>query len=152
METNQTSKTTHDLFQRWQFEDRELAAKIDETRKWMLQVAERGTPRFGETGSQLTQLRTYLLAHFDREHEMGNQLAAHYEKHCPEIEAMQRQATHDHQQLLNQLDELIAKLSALEPPFVSWQAAIDEVESFADMLEQHEEQEAESVLALNVCE
>jgi len=153
MNTKKTAATsTHDLFQRWQFEDHELAARIDETRKWMQQVAERGTPRFGEAGSQLTQLRSYLLTHFDREHDICDQLENLYDKHCPEIEAMRRQATHDHQQLLNQLDEFIAKLNALDPPFVSWQAAIEQVESFADTLEQHEEQESESILALTACE
>jgi len=153
METKQTAKSsTHDLFQRWKFEDHELAARIDETRKWMQQVAERGTPRFGETGSQLTQLRSFLLMHFGREADLCNRLESLYKKPCPEIEAMRRQATNDHEQLLSQLDELIAKLNALEPPFDSWQAAIEQVESFADLLEQHEEQESESILALSACE
>ena len=82
---------------------------------------------------------------------MCDQLAELYDKKCPEIEAVRRQATHDHQRLLGHLDELIAKLNVLEPNFASWQAAMEQVESFADTLEQNEEQESASILALTSC-
>jgi hypothetical protein len=152
MKIERTEKNTREVFRRWQSEDCELSRQLAEIRQWMLQVGERGTPRFGETGSRLSQLRSYLVLHFKREGELCDELEEMYKGRCPEVEAVRRQSTHDHQQLLSQLDDLIAELIALEPPFTSWQTAMDRVEWFADTLEQHEEQESESVAALTACE
>ena len=65
---------------------------------------------------------------------------------------MRRQATHDHSQLLCQLDDLILNLTALEPPYDSWQSAMAQIDRFVDDLEQHEEQESDSVRTMMDCE
>ena len=62
-----------------------------------------------------------------------------------EVQAAQRQALRDHEQLLARMDELNEKLLQLEPPFASWQEAVQQIGLVMDMLEQHEEQESENI-------
>jgi hypothetical protein len=134
-----------EFYQTWKAEDRALEAGIDEIRDWMHEVNQLGIPHFGETATRLGPLRDRLVAHFQREDEMISQLAELYPSSSPEIEAVRRQSSRDHHQLLVRLDDLTSRLGQIEPPFASWQAAIDELESFVDLLEQHEEQESESI-------
>lgn len=136
------------IFANWQKEDRGLESCVDQVRDWMREVAQLGIPHFGETATRLRPLRHRLVQHFAREDEMIEQLAQLYSSSSPEIEAVRRQSVHDHDQLLARLDNLINRLNELVPPFDSWQTAIDDVEMFVDLLEQHEEQESESVQML----
>ena len=136
------------FYQTWKAEDRELEAGIDEIRDWMQEVTQLGIPHFGETATRLNPLRQQLVTHFQREDQMIGQLAGLYSTSSPEVEAVSRQSTRDHDQLLARLDDLIQRLSETDPPFASWQAAIAEVEMFVDVLEQHEEQEADSIETL----
>ena len=148
MQTKSSATTPHEIFSVWKEEDRELEKRLDFIREWMLAVGEAGVPRFSETATRLTNLRSHLVRHFQREDELSHQLTKFYKKPCPEIEAMQRQAARDHLQLLGRLDELVKNLNASEPPFDSWRAAIDQFDGFIGALEQHEEQESESFCAM----
>ncbi len=136
--------TIHSLFGKWKNEDQELERYVDGVRSWMNEVSQLGIPRFGETANRLQQFRDRLTMHFDREDEIGTQLADHYAD-STELDAARRQAERDHRQLRNRLSDLISRLDALDPPFTSWESAMDEVESFVVALERHEDQEAESV-------
>lgn len=137
-----------DFFEIWRAEDRALESNIDEIRDWMHEVDQLGIPHFGETATRLGPLRDRLIAHFHREDEMIGQLAELYPSSSPEIDSVRRQSVRDHHQLLSRLDDLTARLDEIEPPFASWQAAMDELESFVDLLEQHEEQESDSIRML----
>ncbi len=143
MTTNSTT-TIQALFGKWKNEDRELGRYLDAVRDWMHDVSQLGIPRFGETADRLEQLQDRLGIHFDREDEITEQLSDYYSSSSIELEAIRRQTRRDHQQLAERLEELIARLNELEPPFVSWESAIDEVELFVIVLEQHEDQHVES--------
>jgi hypothetical protein len=136
------------IFEKWLAEDREMEACLDEVRDWMREVSQLGIPHFGETAMRLRPLHDRLVHHFGREYEMIVQLAESHPPPSPEVDAVRRQSTSDHQQLLARLDDLIQRLNQTEPPFASWQAAMDEVEIFVNALEQHEEQESESIKIL----
>ena len=133
------------FYENWRAEDRQLEVGIDGVRDWMQEVNQLGIPHFGETATRLLPLRRRLVTHFEREDRMIAQLAELYPSSSPEVQAVRRQSSHDHHQLLARLDDLIQRLGQTEPPFDSWQAAMDELESFVDLLEQHEEQEADSI-------
>jgi hypothetical protein len=133
------------FYENWRAEDRQLEVGIDGVRDWMQEVNQLGIPHFGETATRLLPLRQRLVTHFQREDQMIAQLAELYPSSSPEVQAVRSQSSRDHHQLLNRLDDLIGRLGKTEPPFASWQAAMDELESFVDLLEQHEEQEAESI-------
>jgi hemerythrin-like domain-containing protein len=136
------------IFETWQAEDRELEACLDEVRDWMREVSQLGIPHFGETATRLRPFHDRLVLHFDREDKMIGQLAQHYPSSSPEVSAVRTQSDHDHKHLLVRLDDLMARLNQTEPPFASWQAAMEEVELFVDVLEQHEERESESIKIL----
>jgi hypothetical protein len=133
------------FYENWRAEDRQLEVGIDGVRDWMQEVNQLGIPHFGETATRLLPLRQRLVTHFQREDQMIAQLAELYPSSSPEVQAVRRQSSRDHHQLLARLDDLIQRLGQTEPPFASWQAAMDELESFVDLLEQHEEQEADSI-------
>ena len=48
-------------------------------------------------------------------------------------------------ELVARMDVLYEKLMQLEPPFASWQDAVQQIGLFVDVLEQHEEQESENI-------
>lgn len=143
-------KSVPQIVDHWHDEDRSLAACVEQVRQWMREVEQRGIPHFGETAARLSPLRERLLQHFEREDKMLHQIAELFLTPTPAIDAVRTQALHEHDQLLFALDELRGRLSRLQPPFVSWQAAMREVEEFFHSLERHEEQEAVNVQALMV--
>ena len=63
-------------------------------------------------------------------------------------ENLASRSSRDHRELLKQLDDLIRDLDQLDPPFLSWQAAISELERFIDSLEQHESYEFQRINSL----
>ncbi len=136
------------LFGQWKVEDRRIEEEFDDVRHWMSDVSQLGIPRFGETALRLKSLRRQLAKHFQRENEITNQLSGLYSPECVAVSATRRQAIRDHRVLLDRLNDLVDRLDELEPPFESWQSAINEVESFVAALEQHEDHEAENVAML----
>jgi hypothetical protein len=145
------SRTTPPLpkiFDSWRAEDCELELRIDELRDWMGEVSQLGIPHFGETATRLCQVRERIVQHFEREDEMVAELARLYPGSSPEIASIRKRSSRDHSHLLTRLDDLSKRLSELEPPFKSWQEAMQDVELFVNELEQHEDHESESVMML----
>lgn len=131
------------LLQQWNDEHHDLSRSIRETSLWLGQVSQRGIPRFGELAARLSLMRQRMKQHFDREEALGDDLQQASD--CLEVKTTRRRAISDHQHLTQRIDDLIAKLSELEPPFDSFQQAIDQVGLFVDAFEQHEEQEAQGL-------
>lgn len=147
MNANSVSELSR-LFDNWQAEDRKLLVCIEEIRDWMLEVNQLGIPHFGETASRLQPLRESLLIHFEREDDILARLAELYPEPSPEVQAFLRQTRSDHQLLLDRLDHLHARLKAVDPPFASWTAAMEEVDLFFEAMEQHERSESDRVRML----
>ncbi len=131
------------LLQQWNDEHQDLTRSIRETTLWLGQVSQRGIPRFGELAARLSLMRQRMKQHFDREETLGEDLQQVSD--CLEVKTTRRRAINDHQHLTQRIDDLIAKLSELEPPFDSFQQAIDQVGLFVDAFEQHEEQESQGL-------
>lgn len=140
-----TEHTIESLSFQWRDDHRKLNEFFDEHRRWAYDIGQRGVPHFGETADRLKRLRAQLTEHFARENEICDQLTAIVVSPSPEVDANRRQVEADHANLLARLDTLINKLSELDPPFESWQQAVEQVELFCDALEQHEEQESDCI-------
>lgn len=146
MKTQFEQKQTIDgLMHRWRQSHKELDEFFEEYRQWSYEVAQRGFPHFGEASERLKRLRECLTSHFSEEDSISDELVVLSGRPTPEIEANRRQVDSDHINLLARLDTLIGELGALDPPFESWQDAVEKVERFCDALEQHEEQESDCI-------
>jgi hypothetical protein len=146
--TTTNDKKLAEIFSRWRSEDRSLGNARDLLMNWMREVEKLGIPHFGETADKLRPFRDLLTSHFKHEDEMLDELATHYDKASPEIAAIRRQTGRDHQHLLHDLDDFVERLNRLQPPFDSWQIAMREFDLFFSRLEQHEEQESESITTM----
>ncbi len=142
------NSAVHALFDAWKDEDRELESYIDSVRDWMNDVSELGLPRFGETANRLQRLRERLETHFERENRIGDQLQQLYSQKSVELDAARRQWQREHDLLIVRLDELISQLDEVDPPFPSWEAAMEQFEVFIVALEQHEDHELDSIEVL----
>lgn len=109
-----------------------LAERIDVLHRWGNELAEFGLPRFGEMGARIAAFRAELAAHFA--HEERSELHA-------ANPALVRLHT-DHDRLLRELDDLVARLRACEPEFECWSEARDAFDAFLDRLSGHEQAEA----------
>jgi hypothetical protein len=138
-------------FENWHVEDHEMDACLDEIRDWMSQVSQFGIPRFGETATRLRSLHDRMVHHFGHEYELIVQLAETHSSPSPELDAVRRQAAHDHEHLLVQLHGLIERLDELDPPFGSWEEAMEEVALFMVSLQQHEANESDCLDFLMSC-
>ena len=143
MKTQSTSSFPA-LTEKWIREHLELDQWVSELVAWMDDVSKLGIPRFGQAGTQLNQLRHRLVEHFHVEDQIAIELCESRPS-CMEVQAARRQAARDHDQLLARMDDLYEKLMQLEPPFASWQDAVQQIGLFVDVLEQHEEQESENI-------
>jgi hypothetical protein len=143
-----SAQLTH-LVDLWKHEHDDLIKQIHQTTLWLGEVSQLGIPKFGELAERLQALRTRMLRHFDHENELGEDLQQVCD--CVEVTATRRSTSADHQNLTNRIDELVAKLDQPDPPFESFQQAIDQVGLLVDAFEQHEEQEAQGLqwLAIN---
>ncbi len=137
---------TQELTTQWKIEHTELDRFVGQTRLWIKEVCDRGLPRFGELGDKLRVLRARLQNHFELEDALASAIAS--QSDSVEVEAFRRQGDRDHGQLTARLDDMIERLMAPVAPFESFQAAVDEADLLFDTLEQHEEQEFESVRCL----
>jgi len=140
--SSEALNTPAELFNEWREEDRDLDAYIDELRGWMREVNQLGIPHFGEAAARLTSLRSRLMRHFEREHQIIASLANHFSGTDSALETLKAHAQRDHAAMLNQLDELMQRLNQLDPPFCSWLAAMEEIEAFVSRLWQHERLES----------
>lgn len=108
----------------------------------MNQVSQLGIPHFGELALRLKGLRKRLIEQLSREDVL------HAAAREPGVRTGKGGATElpgpsapQPWRVLDQLDDLIEKLDQLEPPFSSWQSAVDRTEDFIGALEQHETDE-----------
>ncbi len=133
------------LFADWRTDDRVLESRLDALRQWMTDETQSGSLHYRDMADRLMPLKAYLGEHFEREFSMLEKLSQSYPDVSQQVEAVRRQTTRDHQTLTTRLEDFIQRLRAASPPFESCSAAIDELELIVDALEQHEEQESESM-------
>jgi hypothetical protein len=114
----------------------------------MNEVSQLGIPHFGETATRFRPLRQRLIHHFAIEDEIIERGAAKRDATLPGSEDPHLGSSREHKELLERLDDMLSRLARPDPPFASWQAAMNEVEQFVDLLEEHESRESERIKAI----
>lgn len=143
-----TTESIGQIFDRWQREDRDIKSSIAEIRQWMREIELFGIPHFGEAATRLRSLHERMVRHFKSEHEMLVELSLKHPTSRLKIEELNRDASDDHNRLLDLLDDLMERLNQLEPPFESWQRAWKEFEHVVTAIEAHEASESECIAEL----
>ena len=144
----QRTETIPAIYEMWESGAEEQESRIDSICQWMEEVSQLGIPHFGETATRLRPMRDQLLRQFQWESELIRQIAEFYPLPSPEVAAVRRQARRSHRHLRTRLEDLISRLEELDPPFDSWQEAIEELHRFACVLEEHNHCERESLQML----
>ncbi|QDV40361.1 hypothetical protein Enr13x_01670 [Stieleria neptunia] len=142
------SEPLSQTFEDWLSEDRKMNESLRELRDWMKQIEQLGVPHFGETADRLQPLRDGLVKHFDHEDEMIASIGKSLPEPSADFDHLRSDSCNGHDLLRAHLDDLSARLRETDPPFSSWQAAMQEVEGFIDRLEQHELTETRAIQAL----
>jgi hypothetical protein len=130
-----------ELMEQWSHAHVDLAHRIEATQRWLAQVRHQHLQGYGELAAQLKGFRQWLLTHFEREQQLGEQLQR--VRDCLEMSTSRRQIASDHQHLTRRIDMLIQRLDELEPPFDSFDQAVEDVGLFIDAFELHEEHETQ---------
>ena len=94
---------------------------------------------------ELEELWHRLSNHFVQEQELGKQIALARAIPHPEADAMMRQSERDHTNIANRLKHLSDRMQDAESDIDAWKSCTQELQLILDVLEQHEEQEAESI-------
>lgn len=146
--SEQAGRSLVTMYESWKSEDREIEAFIDELQSWMYQVAQMGHPHFGETATRLRPLQEHLWKHFENERRMLEEITQ--SRLAPEEVAgrIRTESVRDRDELFSELDNLIDRLNQVDPPFDSWQRAVDEVRAMLNLVTRHEESEAANIQSL----
>lgn len=153
IEQQRACASLRELLDEWDDEHRELDRTIQQLVDW---VCGEGSPehdRLKGITYRLRQLQLRLEEHFDKEHRLGKLLADARGASTMEIDAVCRRAAAEHSVLAERLARLIAGVE--RGAFASWNDVAAEFDLLVDRIEQHEEQERQSVqwlLPLEQCD
>ena len=143
-----SNQSVLEIFDRWQAEDQALKSCINQIRQWMLEIEMYGIPRFGEAATRLRSVHQRLIEHFCSEDEMILELTLVQPTSVGPLDQLSRLSTDEHEDILDRIGVLMERLNRLEPPYESWQQALQEFEQIVGLIEDHETLETERVLAL----
>ncbi|SFH56969.1 hemerythrin domain-containing protein [Planctomicrobium piriforme] len=122
-------------------EQQRIDAAIADWRQWWTELKELGKPHFGEMGMRLSKVLDRLTAHFEHEERTGflvqitNDAGADPDTPLKLIQ--------EHDELLNELKDLIHRLQTCCESGFSWGEARRAVDAFLERLRQHEHEESE---------
>ena len=136
------------LFEHWKAEHQVLDRFTSDLSEWIDRQSKLRSSQFRETVEKLTELNEQLRTHFSREQEIGEKMSSVHCDGSPEVEAVQRQTDRDHDNILNRLKHLIDRMQEAETESDAWKKGVYELGLIIDVIEQHEEQESESVNCL----
>lgn len=137
MTATQTRDIAPDLLQ----EHTDLNHRIDALRDWRTQLCQLGQPRFGELGVRLAAIRDVLTQHFAAEEEGGYLSAAL--KAAPQFTKQADNLRRQHGDFLEDLEEMVERLTATPALYASWAEACQEFDEFLTRLRTHEHAENE---------
>lgn len=150
-EHQQALASLNQLFERWKAEHRELETHVLKLNQWVTGDEQNPATQFEEATKLFRQLQEHLEEHFTGENDIGELLARARGASTDEIEATRRQASKDHALLHQRLQTLIDSLAARNDDVDQWAAIVYDFGLFIDLLEQHEDLEAENVRRLIPC-
>ena len=96
----------------------------------------------------MTKLNEKLQMHFAREEALCDRMKEFHCEGSVECAAVKRQSDRDHENISNRLKHLIDRMQDAQAEQDSWNKGVYELGLIMDVIEQHEEQEEESVCCL----
>jgi iron-sulfur cluster repair protein YtfE (RIC family) len=120
-------------------EHQDLTHRIAELRKWWSELDALGTRKFGEMAFRMQELRDLLAEHFQEEERDGYLASALAV--APQFAAQAVDLCKQHQQFLDQLDKMIARVRDSEPASDYWRTVRDDLDQFLADLRRHERSE-----------
>ena len=136
------------LFEDWKEEHQILDRFTTDLSEWIDRQSKMRLAQFRETVQKLSDLNSQLSTHFAKEEAIGKQLRALHCGNSAEAEAAQRQSERDHTHISSRLKHLIDRMQDAESECDAWKKGVYELSLIIDVIEQHEEQESESVCCL----
>ncbi len=136
------------LFEDWKEQHQILDRFTTDLSEWIDRQTKLRMAQFRETVQKLSDLNSQLSAHFAKEELIGKQLLVLHCGNSPEAQAAQRQSEKDHAHISSRLKHLIDRLQDAESECDAWKKGVNELSLIIDVIEQHEEQESESVCCL----
>jgi iron-sulfur cluster repair protein YtfE (RIC family) len=146
--TTKPAPTTDVLFQGWKEEHCELDRQAMELSVWLHDQSKLRAAQFREAVSRISDLKERLTSHFKNEELICEELLKQRGWGSHESQAVQRQSNRDHEVISSRLKHLIDRMQEGESDCDSWTTGVRELNLILDVLEQHEEQEEESVGSL----
>ena len=136
------------VFDQWKSEHQSIERYAAGLSEWIATQSKLRSLQFRETVKKLAELNEQLQSHFAREEQICQHLkSAHLD--CPmDAEAVQRQIDRDHEDISNRLKHLIDRMQEAELEMDGWKKGVHELGLIIDLIEQHDEQESESVSCL----
>ena len=147
MQTNDDSQGDW-AFDHWNTEHEAIDRYTANLSQWIASESKLRSLQFQETVKKLTELNEQLQAHFARERQLCQQMQdAH--RDCPkDADAVQRQVGRDHTSITSRLKHVIDRMQDAEFEMDAWKKGVHELGLIIDLIEQHDEQESESVNCL----
>jgi iron-sulfur cluster repair protein YtfE (RIC family) len=137
-----------ELFEQWKAEHREIGKFMHDLSQWISNQTKQRASQFQETVNRLNDLNSQLQAHFAREEALSIRLCESYQFGSPEAVAVGRQSDRDHADISNRIKQLADRMTATQSEQDAWTKGVFELGLIMDLIEQHEEQESESVCCL----
>jgi len=126
-------------------EHEDLTLRIRTERIWWEQLREYGDPMFGEMGARLHDFRERLASHFEHEEQLERETFSTSSQ--PRSDELRR-LPQEHQQFLDQLDEIATQLIRCDESYDCWGTAGEVFARFARDLEEHEQAELSALQAM----
>ena len=142
------TKVDDGLFEQWKSEHRDINMLMIELTEWISIQSKQRNSQFEDTVKKLAGLDSQLQAHFAREETLCDRIAESYQAGSWEAEAVRRQSDRDHMDIKNRLKHLIDRMQEAKSEQDAWSEGAYELGLIIDIIEQHEEQESESVCSL----
>jgi predicted RNase H-like nuclease (RuvC/YqgF family) len=137
-----------DAFQQWKKEHQVIDKYTAELEVWIATQSKVRAQQFQQTVQKLNELNEQLQAHFTREDLICKNLDATH-RDCPlDSDAVKRQIDRDHTNISNRLKQLIDRMQEAECEMDNWKTSVHELQLILDLVEQHDEQEFDSVSCL----
>ncbi len=133
------------LFKDWKDEHKRLDGMMLDLFEWMNSGSHRQSPPYREAVERLKKLLELLNLHFAQEAMLNIALAENHGGVSCEIAAVGERIASEHQTLSERLQSIIEIFSQPERDSAGWPEAVVQFNLFYDVLEQHEEQEENSV-------
>jgi len=136
------------VFDQWTFEHQVIDRFTVNLTEWIAAQSKLRCLQLRQTVEKLRELKEQLQSHFEREEEICRHLKTAHRDCSLDAEAMQRQTDRDQSGISARLKHLIDRMQEAEFEMDSWKKGVQELGLIIDLIEQHDEQQSESISSL----